>query len=267
MIYRTDYHIHTLFSDGRAWPEDYLAEAAGSGLSEIGFSDHLTLNDTQQEWAIKPSLLGEYFERISRLKEQNSKIKVRIGLEVDYFPGREELIYNTIKVFPFDYIIGAVHFLGDDSVDVRSDFYENRDIEKLFEQYFRVVGNAAGSGLFDIMAHPDLVRIFRYLPADNPENLYRDLASTLKKHDVAYEINTNGMNKPLSDFYPDRRFIHLFREEGVPVCVNSDAHNPRRLAQYFDEAYGLVVSAGYKEMAVFEKGERLLVPIPVSGGL
>lgn len=262
MIYRTDYHVHTFYSDGKGWPEDYISEASGAGLSEIGFSDHLTLNGSQEDWAIIPSSLGEYFDRISKLRDNTKNIDIRIGLEVDYFPGREELIYNTIKDFRFDYIIGAVHYLGDESVDIGRDFYENRDIEKLFDIYFRMIGQAAGSGLFDIMAHIDLVRIFRFYPAHNPEKLYRDLASNLKKHDVAFEINTNGMNKPLSDFYPDRRFLHIFREEGVPVCINSDAHHPSKLAQYFDDAYGLAVSAGFKDMVVFNNRQRRFVPLP-----
>jgi len=264
-MYRTDYHIHTLYSDGKGWPEDYIAEAIRFGLSEIGFSDHLTLNGINHEWAMVPERLGDYFDRINKLRISNGNIKIRIGLEVDYFPDREELIHNTISRYPFDYIIGAVHYLGDESVDLGPDFYENRDIDRLFHHYFEMIGRAAASGLFDIMAHADLVRIFRYHPAHNAENLYRMLASSLKKHDVAFEINTNGMNKPLSDFYPDRRYLHIFREEGVPVCVNSDAHNPARMAQYFEEAYQLVISAGFTEMAIFDRRLRTLIPINDSG--
>lgn len=258
MIYRTDYHIHTFYSDGKALPEDYIEPAKKAGLSEIGFSDHLTLTAERQDWSIDPSLLGEYCERIIRLKEKSKGIRVKLGLEVDYFPGKEDLIYQTICQFPFDYIIGAVHFLGDEPIYLSPEFYENRDIEKLFDLYFEMIGKAAGSGLFDIMAHPDLVRIFRYYPAHNPELLYRSLAVSLKMHNVAFEINTNGMNKPLSDFYPDRRYLHVFREEGVPVCVNSDAHNPLRTAQYFDEAYKLVAGAGFTEMALFDQRKREL---------
>lgn len=263
MIYRTDYHIHTFFSDGKGWPEDYLDMAVKSGLSEIGFSDHLTLTPGQQDWSIDPSRLSEYCERIERLRISSNGIKIRTGLEVDYFPDREELIFNTIKDLPLDYIIGSVHFLGDESVDLGPDYYENRDIDRLFEIYFSMVGKAASSGLFDIMAHPDLVRIFRYWPSNNPEKIYRKLAAALKEHNVAIEVNTNGMNKPLADFYPDRRFLHIFREEGVPLCVNSDAHRPSQAAQYFDDAYRLVTSAGYKEMAIFEGRKREMVPISI----
>ncbi|MBN1387969.1 MAG: histidinol-phosphatase [Bacteroidales bacterium] len=261
MIYRTDYHIHTNYSDGKGWPEDYIKAAIEKGLSEIGFSDHLTLTDEQQDWSIKLSRLGEYIDRINKLRETVTGIKVRLGLEVDYFPDKEEQIYQTISGLPLDYVIGSVHYMGEGTVDLGPEYYEGKDIDRLFELYFNLIAQAASSGLFDFMAHPDLVRIFRYFPSVNAEPMYRFLAGELSKSDVAFEVNTNGMNKPLKDFYPDRRYLHVFMEEGVPVCVNSDAHNPSRLGQYFDDAYTLIINAGFTEMVTFRKRERISVPL------
>jgi histidinol-phosphatase (PHP family) len=82
----------------------------------------------------------------------------------------------------------------------------------------------------------------------------------MKIHEVAFELNTNGRNRHLGDFYPDRRFLQIFNEENVPVCVNSDAHIPTRVGQYFSEAYALLKETGFKEMAVFNKRDRFLVP-------
>jgi len=90
--------------------------------------------------------------------------------------------------------------------------------------------------------------------------LYSMMASAFEVHDVAFEVNTNGRNRPLNDFYPDRRYLSLFAEHGVPVCVNSDAHFPERIGQHFDEAYDLLRSAGYKEMAAFSNRERYMIP-------
>jgi histidinol-phosphatase (PHP family) len=262
MIYRTDYHIHTYYSDGEGWPEDYIDRAKDTGLSEIGFSDHLTLTDEQQDWSIRLSMLGEYIDRINELKATVTGIKVRLGLEVDYFPDREEEIYKTISNLPLDYIIGSVHYMGNGPVDLGPEYYEGRDIDRIFESYFNLVARAASSGLFDLMAHPDFVRIFNYSPSVNEEPMYHFLAGELSRSDVAFEINTNGMNQPLKDFYPDRRYLHIFREEGVPVCVNSDAHNPSGMGQYFDDAYRLLTLAGFKEMVTFENRNRIPVQIP-----
>jgi histidinol-phosphatase (PHP family) len=263
MIYRTDYHLHTHYSDGKAWPEEYISSALEAGLSEIGFSDHLTLTDEQQDWSIKLPLLDEYIQRIIKLREKENGVIIRLGLEVDYFPGKEEDISGYITRLPLDYVIGSVHFMGEASVDLGPEYYENKDIDILFEKYFALVARAASSGLFDFMAHADLVRIFRYYPSHNAEALYRELAVQLKKSGVAFEINTNGMNKPLRDFYPDRRYLHIFSEEGVPVLVNSDAHSPARLGQHFDEAYRLVRAAGFTEMATFSERKILMRPLPL----
>jgi len=262
MIYKTDYHIHTYYSDGKGWPEDYIGRAMEIGLSEIGFSDHLTLTDEQQDWSIKLSMLGEYIDRINKLKESVTGIKVKLGLEVDYFPDKEDEIYKLISNLPLDYVIGSVHYMGEATVDLGPEYYEDKDIDKLFESYFKLIAQAAFSGLFDFMAHPDLVRIFRYCPSVNAEPMYRLLAGELNRSDVAFEINTNGMNKPLKDFYPDRRYLHIFREEGVPVCVNSDAHKPARLGQYFDDAYRLIRDAGFTEMAIFCNRKREMRQLP-----
>jgi histidinol-phosphatase (PHP family) len=261
MIYKTDYHIHSTFSDGSSAPEAYLTQAIAAGFKEIGFSDHLTLFKEQQKWFMDPKRIHEYMEYIGDLKKKSSKIRVKAGLEVDYFPGKEIETADFLRDLELDYIIGSVHFLGEEkTVDEGPEFYRGKNLDHLFKAYFDVVCKAARSGLFDIMGHCDLVRIYGYKPEADPEPLYRLLAKAMKEGDVVFEINTNGRNKPLADFYPDRRFLHIFREEGIPVCVNSDAHLPARLGQYFDEVYDLLRMTGFNEMAVFEEKQRKMVP-------
>jgi histidinol-phosphatase (PHP family) len=260
MIYRTDYHIHTMYSDGKAEPEDYIVPAISAGIKELGFSEHINLFVDNQMWCMDPGRISDYISHLSRLREAVSNIQIRIGLEIDYFPGKEEEIYKYIKGLELDYVLGSVHYLGDMTVDNGADFYENKNIDELYDSYFGYVNEAVASGLFDIIAHCDLIRIYGYKPATTPEHLYRVLAHNMKIHDVAFEVNTNGRNRPLGDFYPDRRFLKFFSEENVPVCVNSDAHMPARVGQYFDEAYLLLKESGYKEMAVFNNHERSLVP-------
>jgi histidinol-phosphatase (PHP family) len=260
LIYRTDYHIHSSFSDGRAAPEDYIAPAVAAGLNEIGFSEHLTLFRESLDWSMNASDVGLYLKHINNLSRNVTGIKVRKGLEVDFFPGKENEIWSLLKKTKLDYAIGSVHYLGDSTVDMGPEFYDGKNIDSLFEVYFDMVAAAAASGLFDIIAHCDLIRIYGSKPSFDPENLYRNLARSFKVHDVAFEINTNGRNRPVGDFYPDRKYLRIFREENVPVCVNSDAHMPSRVGQHFDEAYELLKSVGYSEMAVFEKRERYMIP-------
>lgn len=260
MIYRTDYHVHSLFSDGSALPEDYVAPAIAAGLKEIGFSEHFTLFREVLDWSMNSTEVKNYLRHIRTLKENTQGIKIKIGLEIDYFPGREEEIGSHIKESGLDFAIGSVHYLGNSTVDLGPEFYEGKNINLLFESYFDMVKEAAASGLFDIIAHCDLIRIYGFRPSSDQEPLYRNLAKAFRKYDVAFELNTNGRNRPIGDFYPERKFLKIFREENVPVCVNSDAHMPSRIGQYFDEAYNLLRKAGYTEMATFDRRERIMIP-------
>ena len=260
MIYRTDYHMHSSYSDGRSVPEDYVAPAIVAGLSEIGFSEHLTLFKDLEDWNMNPVNISPYIDHLETLQKNTRDIKVKIGLEVDFFAGKEEEIRSYLKPLPLDYIIGSVHYLGEKTVDVGPEFYEGKSIDRLFESYFDSVNVAVASEIFDIIGHCDLIRIYGYKPTSDLEPLYRKLAKSMKAHNVTFEVNTNGRNRPLADFYPDRRFLHIFKEENVPVCVNSDAHMPARVGQYFDEAYELLRYIGYTEMAVFDKRTRRMVP-------
>jgi histidinol-phosphatase (PHP family) len=261
MIYKTDYHIHTTFSDGKSDPEEYISAAAAAGFREIGFSEHLNLVSDDQKWCMPPGRILEYISYIRKLRRSFPAIKIKTGLEVDYSPGKEEVIYKFLEGLNLDYVIGSVHYLGEKTVDSGPEFYENRDIDELFAAYFDRIIEAVASGLFDIIAHCDLIRIFNFKPACDPAPLYLKIAGAMRRHDVAFEVNTNGRNRILGDFYPDRRFLKIFREENVPVCVNSDAHFPQRVGQYFDEAYMLLKEAGFKEMAAFNKRERFLIPL------
>jgi histidinol-phosphatase (PHP family) len=260
MIYKTDYHMHSSYSDGRSVPEDYIAPAIAAGLSEIGFSEHLTLFKDLEDWNMNPVNISPYISHLEALQNSTKSVKIKIGLEVDYFAGKEEETSAYLTPLPLDYIIGSVHYLGEKTVDFGPEFYEGKSIDNLFESYFDSVIAAVASGLFDIIGHCDLIRIYGYKPLTDQEPLYRKLAKTMKTHNVVFEVNTNGRNRPLADFYPDRRFLHIFREENVPVCVNSDAHMPSRVGQYFDEAYELLRYIGFTEMAVFDKRKRRMVP-------
>jgi histidinol-phosphatase (PHP family) len=260
MIYRTDYHMHSSYSDGRSAPEDYIAPAIAAGLSEIGFSEHLTLFKEPQDCNMNPENITSYTNHIEALRNNIKNIRIKTGLEFDFFAGKEDEIRTYLSSIPLDYVIGSVHYLGEKTVDASPEFYEGQSIDRLFESYFDTVCVAIASGLFDIIGHCDLIRIYGYKPSCDQEPLYRKLAKTMKKHDVAFEVNTNGRNRPLADFYPDRSFLHIFREENVPVCVNSDAHMPSRVGQYFDEAYELLRQAGFTEMAVFDNRIRRMVP-------
>jgi len=260
MIYKTDYHIHTTYSDGREGPEACIAAAVKKELREIGISDHMTPQDQKPIWGMDSVLLPKYVEQILYLKKQHPDIEIRLGLELDYIPHKEKIIEKIVNSFPFDYIIGVVHYIGKETVEMGPQFFLGKDINLIYENYFNLVCEAASTGLYDIMGHPDYIKMQGLKPEEDITHLYGMMASAFEIHDVAFELNTNGRNKPLHDFYPDRKYLSLFAQHGVPVCVNSDAHFPERIGQFADEAYELLKLSGYTEMAVFKDRERYMIP-------
>jgi len=257
--YLTDYHIHTQFSDGRSSFREYIDRAIQLGFSEIGFSDHLTFDKSVPEPSIKHALIPHYIDTLIDLRDHYPEIKIKIGFEVDYTPETAETIHQTFEDLPIDYLIGSIHNLGATPIDISPDFYQNKEIYKIWSDYFNAVEATAKSGLFNIIGHLDLVRIFKHTPAQDIRPLYQSLAQTLKKTGVAFEINTNGMNKYLNAFYPDPNYLSIFAEEHVPVCINSDAHAAHLLGQHFTEAYALIKKVGYRETATFSKRALSLI--------
>ncbi len=262
-MYKTDYHIHTTHSDGRSNAEDYIETAINRGFSEIGISDHILICKTDETWCMAPPDLDSYYEHINYLRETTKTIPVKVGLEVDYIEGRESGTEAMLKRYDLDYRIGSVHYIeGMMSIDSTPEIYAGKDFDFLFKLYFDTVTKAVESGLFDIIGHFDLIRIFCQQPSYDPTTLYRNFSRCLKEHDIVFEINTNGRNKPVNDFYPDKRFLGILAEDGNKVCVNSDAHFPNRVGQHFEEAYHMIRTAGFTEMATFSGRKRKMVPIP-----
>ena len=259
MIYKTDYHIHTTYSDGKEAPEACIKAAVKKGLREIGFSDHITPEDKNQKWSMNQNLLPAYTEHILRLKKEHPEIEIRLGIELDYIPNTDKITEKIVNGFPFDYIIGAVHYVGDETIEMGPQFFLGKNINLIYETYLNLVCEAASTGFYDIIGHPDYITMQRLRPDGDITHLYNMMASAFEIYDVAFELNTNGRNKPLHDFYPDRRYLSLFARHNVPVCVNSDAHNPDRIGQFFDEAYELLRQAGYTGMAAFKDRERYLI--------
>lgn len=259
MLYRTDYHIHSLYSDGKAEPEEYIKAAINAGLSEIGFSEHVNLSFTDH-YCMDPGRIHDYINHLGRLKKEEKRIQIKTGLEVDYIPGTEDETVKFLQELELDFVIGSVHKTLQKSVDSDPDLFTENETDNVFSAYFSLVSEAAASGLFDIIGHCDYIRMFNHRPTFDPEPLYIEIVSAMSRHDVAFELNTNGRNRPLGDFYPDRRFLKLFYEFNVPVCVNSDSHSPSKVGQYFGEAYSLLKAAGYTAMAAFDRRERYQVP-------
>ncbi|MBS3909231.1 MAG: histidinol-phosphatase HisJ family protein [Actinobacteria bacterium] len=261
-----DYHVHTArcgHADGEM--SDYVAQARKIGLREIGFADHLPLLTTED-----PSLtmtldeFSGYVQEVHSLAGDADGIIVKLGIEADYLPGLERETAALLASCDFDYVIGSIHFIDgwgfDDGRYLEG--YAQKDIHTIYEDYFKLVAQAAGSGMFDIIGHLDLVKKYGFRPETDITSLLEDTVAAIKEAGVCVEINTAGLRKPAGEVYPSEAILALCSKAGVPITLGSDAHRPDQVGMDFDHALRLAVAAGYRRLTVFDGRERDYIDIP-----
>jgi histidinol-phosphatase (PHP family) len=204
--------------------------------------------------------LPRYFELIQEAREQTPSLPIRLGLECDYFPGQEAWIEKLAASAPWDYLIGSTHYLTPDwAVDNPAYVgrYHEFPPDQLWTMYWSACEECARSGLFDFIAHPDLVKIFGARPDGDLNRYYEPMIAALAECGGAFEINTAGLRKPVHEIYPAIGFLKLAREAGVPLVINSDAHQPGQVGMDFDAARALAREAGYTTSLRFQKRNRI----------
>jgi len=256
-----DYHIHTTFCNhAYGEMEDYIERAIEIGLEEIGFAEHMPVMP-EPHLCISYDDLPYYIERVKELSDRyKDKISIKLGAEMDMDLNRADEIENIIENFGFDYIIGSIHYLDGWPFDQKQykEKFEKEDIDKIYEHFFETIIKTARSGLYDIAGHLDNIKRFGYRPSGDLTQLYEQVASVMKKMDVAVEINTSGYDSPAEEVYPSPSFLTLLNQYGVPVTFSSDSHRPEHVGRHFGKAYKVFREAGYDSIAYFEGRKRVL---------
>lgn len=241
--------------------EEFIAVARRKGLREVGFADHVPiywLSPRERDAGLAMSLeeLPLYVAEVMELSRKNPDLTVRVGLEVEFIAGFEETVRELLKSYSFDYVLGSVHYLDGWGFDNPAlvEEYRNRDIDLLYEMYFNELQRAAKSGLFNVMAHPDLIKKFGYRPRAEVDWLYEETARVFRDAGVCAEVNTAGLRAPVGEIYPAPSLLRAFKRFGVPVTLGSDAHSPVHVGWEYGRALKLIEEAGYREIATFEKG-------------
>lgn len=273
---RIDYHTHhERCGHAVGKLEEYVQRGIEIGLSQIGLSDHMPLlhvdpDQYYPEMAMSMDELPRYVEECFTLKERyRGQIEVRVGLEGDYIEGWETEIRSIIERYPWDYVIGSVHFLGEwDITDFRqTHHWEGKDVLEVYRQYYDAVSKAAGTGMYDIIGHADVIKRFGYVPT--PEQTEERLAlenaalQAIAKSGCAMELNASGLSKPCAEMFPNRRMLTEAIRLGIPLTMGSDAHDPMKLGDGLSEAEALLHELGCKEVAVFEGRQRSFIPLNV----
>lgn len=269
-----DYHTHhERCGHAVGTLEEYVRRGIEIGLSQLGVSDHMPLLHVDPatyypEMAMPMEELPRYVEEAFRLKEKyHGEIDVRVGLEGDYIEGWEARIEEIVKAYPWDYVIGSVHFLGEWDV---SDFrqvhnWEGQDVFAVYERYYDAVTKAAQTGLYDFLGHLDVIKRFGYQPGPEREQetiqLERKTLAAAKRAGIALELNASGLSKPCAEMFPSERILRAAIEMGIPLTIGSDAHDPLKLSEHLDQARTLLYSLGVRELATFEGRRRTMIPL------
>ncbi|MDN5325529.1 MAG: histidinol-phosphatase family [Moorella sp. (in: firmicutes)] len=247
-----DYHIHGLAHEGpphtveRLLP--YVEAARGAGLTAIGFADHDRF------------LEGLDFSVFSEL-ERITGMPVRAGLEVDFRPGRDHR--RQLAGRPWDYLIGSVHTVDDWEFDRpgQEGAFAAWDIDELYANYFNLVAQAAATGLFQIIGHLDLIKIYGHRPRRPVLELAEPALQAVARSGAALEVNTAGLFKPVGEIYPARELLERAFSLNIPVTIGSDAHAPGEVARAREQARELLRQIGYTCLATFSNRELATEPL------
>jgi len=264
-----DYHIHTpRCGDAQGSYDEYIEEALRKGLSEIGFSGHcpqyfLPLEERGRESAIPEEELTLYVREVESLQEKyRSSITIRLGLEVDFVPGKEEELQSIVDFYSWDYLLLSVHYLGTwpfDNPQYLSGYGE-RDINEIYETYYQTLIAGMKTGFFSAVAHFDLPKKFGFRPAGEVKGEIEAL-QVCREQNLVIELNTAGRRKPVREFYPAAPILAQAQKLGLNVCLGSDAHRPEEVGEDFREALALLCRLGFDHIAGWEKGIAVLHPI------
>ena len=257
-----DSHMHTpLCKHAVGEPEEYAAHAANMGLDGIiftchspmpeGFWPHVRMSDAE---------FDDYVAMVERCRLAFSgNLEVRLGMETDYFPGAERWAEQLHQRADFHYVLGSVHW---QAPEYRAK-YETLGHEGFIASYWDNLANSAETGLFDCLAHPDLIKSYRpteWSFEDWKPSIVEAL-DRIAKTGVAMELNTSGVHKSYPEMNPGAEMLALMLERGIPVVLGSDSHKPGRVAESFVEALAQLHLIGYKNISVFQSRKRSEIPI------
>ena len=272
---RADLHTHTNHSHARDSVRQMFEAGREKGLLVQGFSEP----SPRPEGYVYPSeyrdhlaaTFNDYLSEVTALKKEQEPLGVTVllGLEVDWLEEEEPFIRRMVEAHSYDYLIAGIHFLGRWGFDASACDWEKLGREErfhLYERYYRTMKVMAESRLFNIVAHPDLIKIFsvddfrRWLGLPASMDLVGDALTAVRDAGMAMEISSAGLRKPCHEIYPGPEILHLAWQIGLPITFASDSHATEQVAWNFDRLARYAAAEGWRESLVFRQGE--VIPMP-----
>lgn len=253
-----DSHMHTPLCK-HAWgePEEYAQQAVKAGLKGIIFTCHCPMPDGfWPSVRMSESEFDTYVAIVQRAANAfKGKLDIRLGIESEYYPGCEEYIAKLHQRADFHYVLGAVHWQAKEYLNK----FETGTIENFRRTYFDHLAKSAESGLYDCLAHPDLVK--NYHPDSWCFAIVKNTVSTVLDRiaatGVAMELNTSGLNKSYSEMNPGLEMLRMMADRKIPVVIGSDSHRAVRVGEHFVTALNHLTEAGYENVSYFLNRKRI----------
>ncbi len=248
-----DYHLHP-FAHGEGAHSTkvlrpFFERAVQMGIRELGIADH------ERYWK------NFDYQKIRELACDYPQLTVKMGVEMDYIPGREREIEEIVDSLNGDFVIGSLHHIDGWMFDHPDyiDQYQYYDLHQLYRRYFSLMEQLSEVDTFDIIGHLDLIKIFGFQPEGRILDYALSLLKKIKKREKVVELNTNGYRKPVSQLYPGEDILKACFQLGIPVTFSSDAHQPERVGDLIGETKELAEEIGYQKVATFEQRELTLI--------
>ena len=257
-----DGHTHTpRCGHARGTGDEYVHAALDAGLAGLAVTCH---NPMPGGWGARMRMgddeLPAYVQDVRDLQRRwEGRADVRLGLEADFVPGKEDLVARQINAHNFDVVLGSVH----PQIPEYRQRYWNGSTLDYQRTYFEHLAQSAESGLFDVIAHGDLIK--QLMPQSwSLSRILPDIEAALDRiaaTGVAMELNTSGWRKRLQECMPGPRILYELARRRIPVTLGADAHQPERVGENFDQALALLDAAGYRGVSYFRQRERHEVPM------
>ncbi len=294
----SDYHLHLHPHANGIRPQDppqgeypadlierYVAEAAARGVHELGFTEHLyrcreaypvlgrfwegpsTPADlarlTAEMVAADLTLsLDDYVKAVTTAKDRG--LPVKLGLEVDFFPETIGAVMDLLAPYPWDYLIGAVHWIDGWAIDASHSQFEleRRGVDRAWSQYFELEASLAASGTVDVLAHVDVMKKYGSRPTMDATPWYEKVIEAAVAGGTAVEVSSQGLRNPAGEVYPAPALLEGFQRAGVSITLASDAHHPEEAGWGHSEVVTAARAAGYTTHLSFSRRVATEVPLP-----
>jgi histidinol-phosphatase (PHP family) len=290
-----DYHVHLWPHPERADEAEltverltrYCERATAAGVSEIALTEHFHRFRRGREivegfWRTEDNEplrehMVAYFDHhatadIDRYVEvvvaaKATGLPIVAGLEVDYYPGLMDKVAAMLDGYPFDVLLGSVHWLGTWMFDivgspVQAEEWARRGTDSGWRAYGEAIEELAGTRTCDVLAHPDLIKVTGALPdAGVRRDVEERIAAAAASSGMAAELSSAGYRKPVRAAYPGLSLLCRFHDLGVPLTTASDTHGVARVASGAPELHELALSAGYSTLCAFRRRQGVEVPL------